>query len=100
SDVVDALVKLMNTPATIGRVFNLGSDEEITINELAARVIKLANSKSVIEHIPLEQAYGQKFDDLPRRVPKLDRIREAINFSPRHNLDQIVASVIADLSHP
>ncbi|HMB95329.1 MAG TPA: NAD-dependent epimerase/dehydratase family protein, partial [Tepidisphaeraceae bacterium] len=47
SDVVDALVKLMNTPATIGRVFNLGSDEEITINELAARVIKLANSKSV-----------------------------------------------------
>jgi UDP-glucose 4-epimerase len=94
SDIVDAFVKLMGTPAAVGNVYNLGSDEEVTINGLAKRVIKLAGSSSTIEHISYERAYGQQFDDLPRRVPQLDRIRSAIGFKPRHNLDQIIQSVI------
>jgi UDP-glucose 4-epimerase len=94
SDVTDALIKLMNTPAAIGGVFNLGSDEEITINDLAKRVIQLAKSRSVIEHIPYEQAYGQRFDDMPRRMPKLDRIRKAIGFAPKYSLEQIIEAVI------
>jgi nucleoside-diphosphate-sugar epimerase len=96
SDVVDALVKLTQTPAAIGNVFNLGSDEEVTINDLAKRVIQLTGSKSPIEHIPYERAYGQSFDDLPRRVPRLDKIRAAIGFKPHFNLQQIIESVIAD----
>jgi nucleoside-diphosphate-sugar epimerase len=95
SDVVDALVRLMQNPAeALGQVFNLGSDEEISIDDLARRVVALAGSASRIEHVPYEQAYGRSFDDLPRRVPKLDRIRAAIAFAPRLTLDQIIRSVI------
>jgi UDP-glucose 4-epimerase len=94
SDIVDALVKLMQTPSAVGNVYNLGSDEEITINDLARRVIQLSGSTSTIEHIPYAQAYGQPFDDLPRRVPKLDKIKAAIGFAPRLSLDQIIRSVI------
>lgn len=95
-DVVDAFVKLMSTPGAVGTVFNLGSDEEVTMNDLAARVIQHCGSSSRIEHISYEQAYGQPFDDLPRRVPRLDRIRSVIGFSPKHNLDQIIQAVIDD----
>jgi UDP-glucose 4-epimerase len=93
-DVVEALVKLMQTEGAVGRVFNLGGTEEVSINDLAKRVIAAAGSKSMIEHMSYEQAYGQQFDDLPRRVPDLTRIREAIGFAPKHSLDQIIASVI------
>lgn len=93
-DVVEALVKLMQTESAVGRVFNLGGTEEVSINDLAKRVIAAAGSKSTIEHMSYEQAYGQQFDDLPRRVPDLTRIREAIGFAPKHSLDQIIASVI------
>jgi UDP-glucose 4-epimerase len=96
SDVVDALVKLMNAPVAVGQIFNLGSDEEISINDLARRVIELSGSGSTIEHVPYEKAYGQPFDDLPRRVPKLDRIRQVIGFEPSHNLQQIIQSVIQE----
>jgi len=84
----------MATNATVGQVYNLGSDEEISMNDLARRVVDLAGSSSSIEHVPYEQAYGQRFDDLMRRVPRLDKIRSAIAFSPRHDLNQIVRSVI------
>jgi UDP-glucose 4-epimerase len=99
SDVVDALAKLTQNPAAaaaIGQVFNLGSDEETSMNDLARRVVALAGSASRIEHVPYEQAYGRSFDDLPRRVPKLDRIRAAIAFAPRLTLDQIIRSVIEE----
>src|SRR5277367_2583601 len=87
SDVVDALVRLMDSPGGVGQVFNLGGVEEISINELAQRVIAIAGSKSSISHIPYAKAYGQDFDDLPRRVPRLDKLRSVIEFSPKFNLD-------------
>jgi UDP-glucose 4-epimerase len=96
SDIVAALVKLMETPAARGEVFNLGSDEEVTIDALARRVIELTGSRSTIEHLSYEQAYGQKFEDVQRRVPSIDKIRAAIGFAPRLKLDQIIRSVIAD----
>jgi len=95
-DVVDALIRLSASKAAFGQVFNLGSDEEISINGLAARVIAAAGSRSRVEHLSYEKAYGQKFDDLPRRVPRLQKIRSAIGFEPRHNLDQIIESLIQD----
>ena len=96
ADVVTAMLQLMGTPKSVGQVFNLGSDEEISILDLARRVIELSGSKSGIEYIPYEKAYGQAFDDLPRRVPKLDRIRSVIPFDRKFNLEQIIQSVIAE----
>jgi len=96
ADVITAMTALMGTPKSVGQVFNLGSDEEISILDLAKRVIELSGSKSGIEYIPYEKAYGQAFDDLPRRVPKLDRIRSVIPFKREYNLDQIIQSVISE----
>jgi UDP-glucose 4-epimerase len=96
SDVVEAIVRLMDQSAAVGQVFNLGSDVEISINELAEKVISICGSSSRIEYLTYEQAYGQKFDDLQRRVPKLEKIRAAIAFQPRYDLDQIIKSVRDD----
>ena len=94
SDVVGALVDLMQSPAGVGQVFNLGGDQEITIVDLARRVIAAAGSASTVEYLSYERAYGQAFDDLPRRVPQLDRIRSAIGFAPRFSLEQIIRAVV------
>src|SRR5581483_10476444 len=93
-DVTGAIIALAAEPKACGNVFNLGSDEEISIAALARRVIELAGSSSQIESITYEKAYGQPFDDMARRVPKLDRIKSAIGFAPRYQLDEIIKSVI------
>jgi len=67
ADISEAIEKLMATPRAAGQVFNLGGDEEVSINELAKMVISLANSSSRIEHISYEQAYGHRFEDMARR---------------------------------
>ena len=79
-----------------GRYIPLEELDEETRREVikTRRVIKLAGSGSTIRHIPYEQAYGRSFDDLPRRVPRLDRIRSLIGFAPRLALDAIIRSVI------
>jgi UDP-glucose 4-epimerase len=93
SDVVSACAALIDKPQAIGQVFNLGSDQEISIAELARRVIAVCKSSSKIEYISYEQAYGQRFDDTQRRVPRLERIQSVIDFRPRLNLEQIIESV-------
>ena len=95
-DVVGALVALMQTPTAAGQVFNVGGDEEITMLDLARRVIRAAGTDSRIEMVSYEKAYGQAFDDLRRRVPLLDRVRAAIGFAPAFSLDQIVRAVVDD----
>jgi nucleoside-diphosphate-sugar epimerase len=92
-DVVEALLALAAQPKAVGQVYNLGSDQEIRIEDLARRVIAITGSNSVIEHVPYEKAYGQDFDDLPRRVPKLQKLRSVIDFAPRRDLDQIIRCV-------
>jgi UDP-glucose 4-epimerase len=94
ADVVGAVVKLTADPATAGRVFNLGGEVEVSINDLARRVIALAGSTSTVEHLTYREAYGQQFEDMLRRVPDLSRIRQAIGFVPAFSLDQIIQSVI------
>jgi UDP-glucose 4-epimerase len=94
SDVVGALMKLSDQTASAGQVFNLGSDEEVSIEELARRVIAKCGSSSVIERLSYQAAYGQAFDDLARRVPKLDRVRAAIGFKPMFDLDAIISAVV------
>jgi UDP-glucose 4-epimerase len=94
SDVVGALIKLVNEPKAIGQVVNIGNTVEITIENLAARVRTLSGSTSVIKYIPYEEAYESGFEDMPRRVPDLTRIEGLIGYKPVHTLDDILAQVI------
>src|SRR5687768_2456341 len=97
-DVVDALVKLMVEPRAIGEVFNIGHTEEITIGALAERVKELTNSGSPIAHVPYDEAYEAGFEDMPRRVPDIGKLRRLIGYDPRLGLDEIIRTVIAHLS--
>ena len=95
-DVVDGLVALAEHPHAIGRVFNLGSSEEISIGDLARRIIEIVGSKSDLEYIPYDSAYEEGFEDMERRVPDIDRARQLVGFEPSVGLDDMIRSVIAD----
>jgi UDP-glucose 4-epimerase len=95
ADVVGAIIALAEHPGAIGQVFNIGSQEEVTIEQLAKRVIEMTGSDSQIEFIPYDQAYAPGFEDMRRRVPSLDKIKALINYCPRHSLDDILQRVIA-----
>ncbi len=92
-DISAALPTLLANPACQGRVFNLGSDTEITIRHLAQTVIATLGSTSTIRTIPYEDAFPEGFEDLPRRRPDLARIRAAIEFSPTFALKQTILDV-------
>lgn len=94
TDVVDALIKLMGESEAEGDVFNVGNDHEVTINELAEKVKEMTQSESEIEHIPYEKAYGPGFEDMKRRCPNIEKIRNLIGFEPNHDLQAIIQSVI------
>jgi len=96
SDVVEGLVALSEHPEAFGKVFNLGGGEEVSIKELAERVIELAGSQSSLEFLPYDVAYEAGFEDMERRVPNTDRARQLIGFKPSTSLDDIVRSVIED----
>ena len=96
SDVVEGLVALSEHPEAFGRVFNLGGGEEVSIKELAERVIELAGSQSSLEFLPYDVAYEAGFEDMQRRVPDTERARQLVGFEPSTSLDDIVRSVIED----
>ena len=96
-DVVRALAALMACPAAIGRVYNLGSDREITMDQLADMVIRLTQSGSKKIFLSYEQAYGRPFDDMQRRVPSLERIRQTIGFEPKYSLEETLGLVIKEI---
>ncbi len=96
-DAVGALVNLMGHPGAIGEVFNLGSQEEVTIEALAKRVIRITKSASTVGYIPYEAAYEEGFEDMPRRLPDISRIRALIGFEPTIPLDQIIESVVEEM---
>lgn len=96
-DVVRALVVLVRHPDAVGRVFNIGSDEEVTILQLAERIQALTGSSSLIRRIPYEEAYAAGFEDMHRRIPCLDRIRKLIGYQPTtKTLDQMLQAIIDD----
>ncbi len=97
-DVVDAIVRLANEPRAIGQVFNIGNTQEITIGALAERVRELTGSRSPIRLVPYDEAYEAGFEDMPRRVPDITRIKDLIGFEPRVALDDIVQRVIDYMS--
>ena len=93
-DVVEALIRLAQEPAAVGEVVNIGNDQEVTINELAALVKKITGSPSRLEHIPYDQAYGIGFEDMQRRVPCVEKLERLVNYRPQTSLEAIVRRVV------
>jgi len=93
-DVVGALLRLMDHPDAVGQVFNIGSNQEITILELAQRVKELTNSRSEIVFMPYDEAYEEGFEDMPRRVPDIKKIGDLVGFRPQMDLNGILHTVI------
>jgi UDP-glucose 4-epimerase len=94
SDVVRALLALVAEPRAVGEVVNIGNTEEVTILQLAERVRALTGSSSSIKVIPYDQAYESGFEDMPRRLPDLSKVRAMIGYEPAHSLDAILRDVI------
>ena len=94
-DVVGALIKLMDHEDSVGQVFNIGSNEEISIVALAEKVKELTKSKSEIVFMPYDEAYEEGFEDMPRRVPDTSKINKLVGFKPEMMLDGILQSVIS-----
>ena len=93
-DVVGALMKLMADESAVGEVFNVGSNQEITILDLARKVKALTNSKSEITFVPYDEAYEEGFEDMPRRIPDISKVNGRVGFQPEKSLDGILDSVI------
>jgi UDP-glucose 4-epimerase len=94
SEVVEAVLRLIDTPAAIGKVFNIGCDREISINDLAQLVRERAGSSSEIVHIPYEEVYDEGFEDLQRRVPDVRKLQACIGYRPTMEIGEIVDQVI------
>jgi UDP-glucose 4-epimerase len=94
-DVTKGIVALIDEPRAVGQIFNIGSEEEVSINDLAKRVKTLTGSASRIIHIPYEDAYQEGFEDMERRVPDITRIRNLVGYDNSHRLDDILLKVIA-----
>ncbi len=94
-DIVRGMIDLMACPEAIGRVFNLGSDEPVTMRALAERVVRNIDPKLKVEHISYTAAYSSGFEDIRCRVPDLTRVRATIGYRPTRTLDDVIADVIA-----
>jgi UDP-glucose 4-epimerase len=93
-DTVRALTSLMESKEAEGRIFNVGSDREISIEDLAKKIIQMTRSRSELQYIPYHVAYEEGFEDMLRRVPNIDRIKETVGFEPRFSLEEILQKVI------
>ena len=94
-DAVRALLLVMDSDKAVGEVFNVGNNQQITIMELAKKVIELSGSTSSIEKIAYEKAYPEGFEDMQRRVPDISKIKQVLGWSPEINLDQIIKDISA-----
>jgi len=96
-DAVAGVLAVIDSDATLGEVFNIGSDEEITIKDLANEVIELTGSKSIIEKVLYEKAYASGFEDMQRRVPDISKIKRTVGWAPKLSLDSIITDIAAHL---
>ncbi len=95
-DVVGGILALSEHPEALGRVFNLGGTEEVSMAALAERIVRLVGSPSAIEFVPYDVAYEEGFEDMERRVPDTSRAHELVGFAPTSDLDDIIRAVISD----
>jgi UDP-glucose 4-epimerase len=98
-DVIDAVISVAFSDKTIGQVINIGNDKEISMNNLAKKIVELTNSSSKIEYIPYSEAYGDGFEDMERRVPNIDLINSLTGWKPKRGLDEIIKDVAKDLQN-
>jgi UDP-glucose 4-epimerase len=96
-DVVDAVLAIAFSENTVGKVINIGNDFEISINDLARRVIEETNSTSRITYVPYEEAYGEGFEDMERRVPNIDLIRDLVGWQPKRDLSTMIADISSEM---
>jgi UDP-glucose 4-epimerase len=94
-DAVRALLLVMDSDNAVGEVFNVGNNQQVTIMELAKKVIELTGSSSTIEKIAYEKAYPEGFEDMQRRVPDISKIKKVLGWTPEINLDQIIKDIAA-----
>jgi UDP-glucose 4-epimerase len=96
-DVVDAVMSVAFSDKTIGKVINIGNNFEISMNDLAEKIIQETGSKSEIKYVPYSEAYGDGFEDMERRVPNIDLIKSLTGWQPKRDLTQIIKDVAEDL---
>jgi UDP-glucose 4-epimerase len=94
ADLVEAVIGLMNYKQAAGQVYNIGTNQEISIEELADKIIRITGSKSKKEFVPYEIAYGRPMDDMLRRVPSIERIGKTIGWEPKTNLDKTLQLIV------
>jgi UDP-glucose 4-epimerase len=93
-DVVRGLIGLAGARQTNGRIYNVGSREEVSIRDLAQRILRLTGSTSKIHYVPFHEVYAPGFEDMQRRVPDISRVQSLLGWQPTRNLDEVLASVI------
>jgi UDP-glucose 4-epimerase len=96
-DVVDAVIAVAFTKNTIGKVINIGNNFEISINDLARKVIEETKSTSKISYVPYTEAYGKGFEDMERRVPNIDLIRDLVGWQPKRDLSTMIADISSEM---
>ena len=96
-DAVDAVVRIAFADNTIGKVVNIGNDYEISINNLAKKVIEQTKSKSEIIYVPYEEAYGDGFEDMERRVPNIELIKSLVGWEPTRDLSSMITDIVTFL---
>jgi UDP-glucose 4-epimerase len=96
SDVVRGVLMLAESKEADGEIFNVGSDEEVTVHELAQRIQRMCESRSEIEFVPYEKVYGNSFEDMRRRVPDLRKMNRYVGYRPQSSLNQLLEITIRD----
>jgi len=96
-DVVDAVIAVAFVDNTLGRVINVGNDFEISMNNLAKKIIEQTNSKSQIAYVPYKEAYGEGFEDMERRIPNIDLIKNLVGWQPKRDLTTIIDDVATEM---
>jgi UDP-glucose 4-epimerase len=94
TDLIEAVIGLMNCKQAAGHVYNIGTNEEITIEELADKIIQITGSKSEKEFVPYEVAYGKPIEDMMRRVPSVERIKKTVDWEPKTSLDETLRLIV------
>ena len=97
-DAVEAVIRIAFSPDTIGKVINIGNDFEISINNLAKRVISETGSKSEVIYVPYEEAYGDGFEDMERRVPNLELIKQLVGWKPERDLSAMISDIANEMN--
>jgi UDP-glucose 4-epimerase len=97
-DAVEAVIRIAFSPDTIGKVINIGNDFEISINDLAKRVISETGSKSTVVYVPYEEAYGDGFEDMERRVPNIELIEQLVGWKPERDLSTMISDIAKEMN--